>query len=166
LNRTATLVVDVPYIWNFHKLPSESRFHIVLHDVVSVEAMKFYPWPGETIMPDGLTWNEQQSIRTETYAKGYLSSSEWASFDEKLKSGGDYEFSNAYLSTMNAAKTKFIGEIGDSSTNDYVTVRITADRMSFLIDPNQPMTLDEFLALGKAYWDDFADRASKYNASS
>jgi hypothetical protein len=165
LARTITLVVEVPYLWNFHKMPPESRFHIVLHDVFTVESLAFQPWPGETVIPGGLSWNEQQAIRTEMHAKGFLSSSDWDAFCARIETASEYEFSHAYMSTLATGQIMFVAELADYGANDYTTMRITAGRINFLIDSNKEITLPEFLSLGKAYWDDFAARAPKQEAA-
>jgi hypothetical protein len=159
LDRTITLVVDVPYIWSFHNMPPESRFHIVLHDVLTVESLAFQPWPRQTVIPSGLSWNEQQTIWTEMQAKGFLSSSDWAAFCARIEIASEYEFSHAYLSTLAAGQIMFVAELANYAANDYTTMRITAGHINFLIDSNKEMILPEFLSLGKAYWDDFATRS-------
>ncbi len=42
LARTVTILVDVPYVWEFHQMPSESRFHLVLEGSPNgIEAFRF-----------------------------------------------------------------------------------------------------------------------------
>ena len=76
LARSIVLVVDVPYIWSFHSLPDTSRFHLVLQGVRAAEALKFVSWPGDLVMPEGLSWKESEEIRKGFFDKGRLESIE------------------------------------------------------------------------------------------
>jgi hypothetical protein len=157
LARTVTILVDVPYIWKFHQMPSESRFHLVMEGVRMIEAFQFAAWPGELVIPEGLSWEESQKLRHEHYKKGRLESIDWQILAQKLEHTEQYEISNAELTDSNAGTVMLKLQLTDYS-EDFPEIRITAEKFRTFINAECELTLEEFLALGEAYWKAFAER--------
>ena len=154
IERAVTLVVDVPYIWEFHKLSDDTRFRITLEGVRLVQALTYTPWPGDFILPPNLKWEDQETLRKQNYAKGRMESADWntasAKFDAK-----QYGISDANLLPSDDQMITIELDLTDYHS-DYLQVRLRAERVRFFVNPHRELSLQEFLALGEAYWEDFA----------
>ena len=60
LARTVTLRFDVGYVRDFHHLPADTRFVVLVKGVQSARSFRSVPWPGGCPIPQG-TPNTQQS---------------------------------------------------------------------------------------------------------
>lgn len=151
--RTVTLRFDVGYVRDFHQLPEETRFVIIVNGVQSVRSFRSVPWPGGCPIPPG-TPNEQQSIIIAEYHRKWREESQsWTEF-EKLNNDG-FEVSNA---TLGRGPDVVALQLGLSADDDYVTAYIRGEWATFHVGEKQ-VTLEEFIALGEAYWSAFAKRA-------
>ena len=164
LARTVTIVVDVPYIWEFHGLPNETRFRFVLEGVRLVEALEFAAWPGEFIIPTGLSWDESERLRRANFSKGRLESTDWQTLAVKLEYTEGYEISDSTLSAHTSGIITLQLDLMDYSNEEYPELRITAERLRIFINEERELSLEEFLALGEAYWKDFAERGARIRA--
>jgi hypothetical protein len=164
LARSVTIRVDVPYIWDFHSMPSESRFRLVLEGVRLVEALQFASWPGEFIIPEGISWDESEKLRREYFSKGRLESIDWQTVAVKLEHTEEHEISNA---TLNASTTDSVTlqlDLMDDTHEEYPELRIAAEKLRIFINEDRELSLEEFLALGEAYWTAFAERSASRQA--
>ena len=156
--RSLTFVFDVPYIWEFHKHPESSRFHLALGNVSKAVALDHSPWPRELKIPEGLSWEESQKLRWDHYAKGRSQSIDWLTTAKKLSTSNDYDISNAtYLEENNQVILKL--EITDHE-DEYSTLEITAETLATSLNGTRELSREEFLSLGNAYWDAFGKHAS------
>ena len=156
LARSVTLIVDVPYIWQFHALPDTSRFHVVVEHVRNTTALDFMPWPGRFEMPQSLTWDEQQVVHTKIYGQGRLQSTDWDVMAAKLQASEDYEITNASLALAQDASLVLRLHLMNSVTNDYPQIEITGGNVCFCLHPeNRELSLEQFIAMGGQYWEDF-----------
>jgi hypothetical protein len=158
LARTVTILVDVPYVWEFHQMPSESRFHLVLEGVRMIEAFRFAAWPGELVIAEGLSWDESQKLRHEHYEKGRLESIDWQVLAQELEHTEQYEISHATTTDSDTGTVILKLQLADFSENFFPEIRITAEKLRTFINAECELTLEEFLALGEAYWIAFAER--------
>src|ERR1700743_319333 len=72
LARTLTIVVDMPFHWEFHKLPADTRFEIVGESVRVAEVFGFEPWLGAGKPIQDTPWEEAEEQRRSDYDKGLL----------------------------------------------------------------------------------------------
>jgi hypothetical protein len=159
LARFVTILIDVPYIREFHQLPSETRFRLVLSGVREVQAFQFAPWPGEFALPEGLSWEESQKLRSDNYKKGRLESIDWNILAPKLERTNQYEISNASVMKSIAGSIILQLDLRDDA-REYPEIRIGAEKLTILTDPEREIPLEEFLSLGEAYWNAFAKQRS------
>jgi hypothetical protein len=159
LVRTVTLRFDVDYVRDFHHLPEGTQFVIIVNGVQSVRSLRSIPWPGGCPIPPG-TPNEQQSLIISEYQRKCREESQsWNDF-EQLTSNG-LTVLNATLGRGSDVVALQLGLIvgGD----DYVEAYIRGDGTTFHVG-EKLVTLEEFLALGEAYWNAFAERVENRRA--
>ncbi len=137
-------------------MSSDSRFRLILKGVHTVEAFKFTSWPGEFTLPLGLSWDESEKLRFACYKKGRLESVDWQALAKKLESTEDYKISNATITETGITKITLHLNLMDSRNHDYPEIRISADSLRIFISADQELNLNEFLALGETYWNNFA----------
>ena len=159
LSRVAMLSWDVPYLWTFHALPIESRFEFNLEEVREAQVLEFQPWPGATRLPVGPPWSEQEVIRRTYYEKAVYTSWDWHTFVQSV-STSDYECSNAHLTRDSKGKVRLSLDLSNSAANEYPTVCFAFTNMRVTLTPDRELTMEQFLAMGAAYWNDFAERSS------
>lgn len=91
--------------------------------------------------------------------KAVYTSSDWNTFSQSVCTS-DYECSNDYLSTDLKGKATLSLDLSNSDANYYPTVRFTFTNIRIMLTLGQEVTMDQFLAMGAAYWNDFAERAA------
>ena len=153
LVRTLTLRFEVGYVKNFHKLPEETRFVVIVSGVQSVRSFRGVQWPGGCSIPLGTPYELQQAIVAEYQSKWREESLSWADFERLITAG--LEVSSATLARRSDGVALRLGLLvgGDS----YVEVYVRGTEISFWIDERQ-ITPEEFVEIGEAYWAAFANR--------
>jgi len=153
LARTLTLLFDVGYVRDFHNLPDETRFGVILSGVQSVRALSGSPWPGPCSIPAGTPYEQQQKIVAEFQSKWREESMSWADFERLTKDG--LELSSAVLGQGTYGVALRLGLLvgGDS----YVDAFVRSERIAFSVGKRQ-LTAQEFVSLGEAYWEEFAQK--------
>ena len=151
LARTLTLRFDVGYVRNFHRLPEDARFEIIVDGVQSVRSSSSVPWPGECLIADGTPAEQQQIIVAEYQRKWREESLSWSDFERLIIKG--LEVSSATLGQASDGVVLRFGLLvgGDS----YVEAFIRGEGISFGI-ADRKLTPGEFVELGEAYWEMFA----------
>lgn len=151
--RTLTLRFKVDYVNEFHKLPEDTRFVIVISSVKSVRSFCWAPWPGEFSIPAGTPYEEQRSMVDEYQSKGREESLRWADFERMVQD--DLEVSHAVLAQRDdgVALRMELLICGDS----YVEAIVRGEKIRFSIE-HRELTPEEFVGLGDAYWEAFARR--------
>jgi hypothetical protein len=161
LDRSMTVVVDVPYLWSFHSLPDTARFRLILEGVSEVEALRFVAWPGDLVIPEGSSWEDSEAIRARYFEKGRLESVEWQDVAGRLLKTDEYEISQATITIRGHNATMLTLQLSNYDRNDYPKIRITAERVRFFLGSERELSRPEFLNLGEAYWRAFAERRPK-----
>jgi hypothetical protein len=155
--RTLTIVVDSPYHWEFHKLPSDTRFHIVGENVRVTETFDFEPWLGATEPTRDLPWKEAQEHRRQDYEKGRFISSDWNDFVAALETDENLEIMEAELITSQPLAVLKLGVCSYPNSN-YYTVKVHAERFRFQVGDCE-LSLEDFQNFGAKYWQAFAARS-------
>lgn len=157
MTRTLTLIVNSPYHWEFHKLPSETRFQIVGENVRITETLGFEPWPGATEPSREVGWHEAQEQRRQEGEKGRLISTDWKTFVAGFQTDEDHEILEAALKNDQPLSVLELGIYSYPNCNWY-TVKIHAERFRFYV-ANRELSLDSFREFGGGYWKAFAERS-------
>ena len=161
LARSMTMVVDVPFIWTFHGLPEGTRFHVQVEGIARVEALQFNPWPGVFTMPEGLSWEEQEELHKGVYDQGRMQSTDWESFTASFERVNCYYIMSASIRRALHAPVLFTLNLMSESPSEYPQIEITADNMRFWLSSAQrELSLEEFVAMARSYWDDFGKSAA------
>jgi hypothetical protein len=153
LARALTLRFDVGYVRDFHKFSEETRFVVAVGGVQSVRSFSGVPWPGGCSIPPGTPYEQQQAIVAEYQSKWREESLSWADF-ERLTTNG-LEVSSATLARRSDGVALQLGLLvgGDS----YVEAYVRGAEITFLVGERQ-ITPEEFVEMGEAYWEAFANR--------
>ena len=156
LARSVVLVIDVPYIWEFHAKPDTTRFHVLLEGVRNTTALDIALWPGNSEIKQDLPWDAKEAMHKQLYEFGRLQSMDWEATATRLNSAEDYDISAA---SVNRAERGFMLlklSLMNQVTHDYPQSQITADNIRFWVHPeSRELSLDDFTAMGRQYWDDF-----------
>ena len=153
LARTITLRFDVGYVRDFHRLPEETRFVIIVAGVQSVRAFHSVLWPGGCQIPPGTPRDQENIIIAEYQRKWREESLSWTDF-ERLNEN-DLEVADA---TLGRCPNVVAFHFGLLAEDHYVTVYIRGEGATFHVGEKQ-VTLEEFVEFGEAYWDAYAKRA-------
>ena len=151
--RTTTFEFDVPYIWNFHGLPEETRFVLYFDGVTSLRASRSMP-PAEGFIESAGESSESRNSRIREYhAKWRDESIAWSIWEAEFTRDTDYEVSNAQLA-VNPSTASFylIGYNGDSV---FTEMYVRAERLKLSLKDSIDLSLNEFLEMGGKYWDAF-----------
>ena len=154
LARTVTLRFDVGYVRDFHHLPEQTQFVIVVKGVRSVRSLRSVPWPGGCSIPQGMPNAQQEQLIAEYHRKWREESQSWADF-ERLTSDG-LEVSNATLGRGSDVVALQLGLL--VARDSYVEAYIRGEEITFYIGERH-VTPEEFVAAGEAYWDAFAKKS-------
>ena len=151
--RSLTLRFDVGHVRDFHNLPEDTRFVIVVGGVQSVRSFSSVPWPGGCSIPDGTPYEQQQAIVAEYQRKWREESLSWADFERLTEKG--LELSSAVLIQESKGVALRLGLLvgGDS----YVDAFIRGEEITFSTGQRQ-LTPQEFVGLGEVYWEAFANK--------
>jgi hypothetical protein len=149
--RTLTLHFDVGYVKEFHSLPEETRFVIIVSGVQSVRSANGVPWPGGCSIPPQTPYEQQQAIVSDYQRKWREESLSWSAFERLIDDG--LEVSSAILSQGSEGVALRLGVM--AGDNSYVDTFIRGEEITFLAGERQ-LTPQEFVDLGEAYWESFA----------
>ena len=151
--RTLLLRFDVGYVRDFHNLSEDTRFVIVVSEVQSVRSFCGVPWPGGCAIPAGTPYEQQQALVAAYQSKWREESLSWADFERLI--GNDLEVSSATLGQGSNGVALRLGLLvgGDS----YAEAFVRGEKITFSIGERQ-LTPQEFVELGEAYWEAFANK--------
>lgn len=153
--RTLSLRFDVGYVRDFHNLSVDTRFVIVVGGVQSVRSFSSVQWPGGCSIPAGTPAGQQQTLVAEYQSKWREESMSWADFERLTDSG--LELSSAVLTQGSESVALRLGLLvgGDS----YAEAFVRGEGITFSIGERQ-VTPQEFVELGEAYWEAFANKGA------
>ncbi len=155
--RTITLVVDVPFHWEHHKLSTETRFKIVGENVRVAEAFDFEPWLGAIEPAADAPWKEAHELRQRNREKGRLISADWNAFAADIQTNEDHVILDAKLRTNQPLA---IIELGIMDNSNYRTMMTHAESVRFYVGGRE-LELEEFLTFGNAYWKAWSENNAK-----
>jgi hypothetical protein len=153
LSRTVTMRLDVGYVREFHKLPADTRFVITIIGVQSARSLRYVPWPGEFSMPPGATHEQQSKLIADYHRKWREESQAWSDFERMTSE--QLEISNAILARAeNSVALQLDISVGHKS---YIQAFVRGEEIAFHVGDHL-LKLEEFVQLGEAYWEAFAQR--------
>lgn len=156
MGRTLTLRFDVPYIRSFHGLADDVVFAFHLEGVQSVRAMRSTVWPGDFPLPSAFDW-EQYQKKMSDYRKLWRQESEsWATFESLANSDEDAELTEGDVVSADGIVTLRLGV--QMGSGEWYEVFVRAEKLNLSRSDKGEATLNQFLSLGHAYWEAFANR--------
>lgn len=158
--RTVTLRFVVGYVSDFHHLSEQTRFVIVINGVRSVRSLKSVPWPGGCSIPQGMPSAQQDALITEYHRKWRQESQSWSDFETSVSDG--LEVSNAILGRSTDVVALQLGLL--MANGSYIEAYIRGENITFHIG-ERPVTPEEFVRFGEAYWEAFAGKRKGYSPS-
>ena len=165
MSRIATLTWDVPYLWSFHSLPRQTRFEMSLEGTTEMQVLDYQPWPGATSPLIGVSWKEQEVIRKADAQNAFYTSGDWRRFSDGIATA-EYEASNASIAHSVTGDVTLSLDLAGQVTSEYPTVQVNFKRLRIALSTGQELTLEQFLAMGAAYWNDFAERSAASRTTS
>jgi len=175
LARTVKIKFAEPFLNRFHKLPDGLTFVFLLEGVESVRASRFAVWPGEFPLPTDLDWEETERRCAENRRKWREESECWTKFksevnhlmlDDRPPRIGvvpNVELTDGEMIRGDGAALRLGIRINPTS-EDY-NVFLRAEQLSIWRSDQQRLSVDEFLALGCAYWEYIEKKANGVSTS-
>ena len=155
LARSVTFRFDVGYVRDFHHLPEEAQFVIVVTGVQSMRSLHSVPWPGGFSCPPETPNAQREQLIAEYHQKWREESQSWAEFEGLISEG--LEVSNATLGRGSNAVALQLGLL--VGRDDFVEAYIRGEGITFYIGERN-VAPEEFVAAGAAYWDAFAKKSN------
>jgi len=157
INRAVSLEFIVHHL---QEEPDDNlRFFLHLKNVQSVRANVTFRWPGEFIVPEGASRDEELRMGKEYQAKWREESIGWLSFEGSLSTDplliSDAEFarSNGMLAL------KISGSLDGERFNDlYCSIFLRGTSISASRSDGEPFTLEQFIEMGRRYWEKYSQR--------
>jgi hypothetical protein len=135
------------------------RFFLHLNNVQSVRANVSFRWPGEFVVSKGVSRDEESRLITEYQAKWREESIGWLSLEGSL-STDPLQISNADIARSNGkVALKLGGHLDGERFNDlYCWVFLRGASISASRSDGRPFTLEQFMEMGRRYWEEFSQR--------
>jgi hypothetical protein len=164
LLRTVRLEFDVRHLLDFHNLPEDLRFVLLLEGVKSARITQSVPWPGEFSVPKGVSREEEHKLIVDYQSKWREESFSWSEFETCLISGHTAVVLDA--ESVNGPDAGFALRLVLQVDGDtYTELFLRAERLTIANSEGEAMSLEEFLKLGESYWEAFAARGEARRAA-
>jgi hypothetical protein len=153
LNRTLILNLHVPYINDFHKFSDEMLFQFLFECVTSVRAVHFSIWPGKFTLPSNISRDQESKLIDEYQSKWREESMDWNDFEKEINSSQNKLWIKDANLGFNDKQLSFksYGHVEHKLYEFY----IRAESLKIFYKKEQVISFDDFLQLGREYWDDF-----------
>lgn len=159
LERSMDLTCEIEHLRAFYNFSEDFRFILRLQGVQSARVLHYTIWPGDFSLPAGLSAEEQSALVAQYQAKWREESAPWKDFESRLTKEYEqvFDISDAALapSEQGAFALKLSGHL---NYTDYHEVYLRAENLEITGNNERRFAFEEFLQLGKAYWDAFNAR--------
>lgn len=145
-----------------HLLPASSGeviFSLQLEKVSSARANVWVRWPGQFTVPKGVSREEESRLIAEYHAKWREESLSWSEFEIAL-AADSLMIAEAEFAQRNGEVALKIGGFLDSEkfNDQYCSIFLRGGSLTASRSDGQVFSFDQFLELGRQYWEAFADR--------
>ena len=157
INRKVDLEIRVHHLQE--EPDDDLRFFLHLNNVQSVRANVYFRWPGQFIVPKGVSREEESRMVEEYQAKWREESIGWLSFEGSL-STDPLQISDAEFARSNGKLAlKITGHLDGERFKDlYCSVFLSGNSLSASRSDGRPFTLEQFMEMGFRYWEEFSQR--------
>jgi hypothetical protein len=153
LKRTLILNLHIPYINDFYKFPNKMLFQFLFECVTSVRVVYFSIWPGKFTLPPNISREQESKLVDEYQSKWREESMDWNEFENEMNSSQN----KLWIEDANLAfndkqlSLKSYGHVDNTLYEFY----IRAECLKIIDKNEQIISINDFLQLGRGYWDDF-----------
>jgi hypothetical protein len=157
INRVVTFEFSVHHL---REEPDDDlRFFLHLNNVESVRANVYFRWPGEFVLSEGASREEESRLVKDYQAKFREESLGWLSFEGSL-STDPLQISDAGFCRSNGkVALKLSGHLDGERFNDlYCSVFMRGANLLASRSDGEPFTLEQFMEMGRRYWEEFGQR--------
>ena len=157
LERFVTLEIQVDHLIEDEENPI--CFLLKLEEVTSVRATAHFRWVGGFEEPENASLEERELLIKEYQAKWREESISWSEFEAALATD-PLQISNAsYVSTNNETTLRLGGFLNGERFDDiFFDIFLRGKRLSAARSDGKDFSLNEFIKLGKAYWESFENK--------
>jgi hypothetical protein len=159
LDRTITLHLESDHLLEFHSLPLDMQFLLLLEGVQSTRVVHVAGWPGEFSIPAGVSPEEQSRLIADYHSKCREESLSWTDLENALttecKQVMDIADATLATSSNNSVALRISGLL------NYTEVRelfLRAERLTLTRGDGQDLGIAGLLKMGEAYWAAFEQR--------
>lgn len=160
LERSMDLTCEIEHLRSFHNFGEDFRFILRLQGLQSARVLHYAIWPGDFSLPNGLSAEEQSALVAKYQAKWREESALWKDFESRLSKEYEqvFDISDAALapSEQGAVALKLSGYL---NYTEYHEVYLRSENLEIKGNNERRFEFEEFLQLGKAYWEAFNARA-------
>lgn len=155
VNRVVTLEFKVSHLTE--EPNAESRFFLLIHNVRSARANVYFRWPGEVVLPEGASREEQSRLIKEYQAKWREESIGWLVLEGAL-STDPLQIYVAELARRDDKVALNIGGQLDGARFDNIScsVFVRGDLITASRSDGEPFSLEQFREMGRRYWERFS----------
>lgn len=150
LERTAEVEVHVAHL--VEKIQPDLHFILRFERVSALRAVAREPWPGPTGVEPGQSPAEREAAIAAYGEKWRFVSMSWSELEA--------EFTRGFLDVSDASVAQGDGRVafrlGGMRDSDWRELFISAGSLTILRSDGDPFDLEALVALGDAYWEEFA----------
>jgi hypothetical protein len=159
LERTVTLHLESDHLLEFHKLPLDMQFLLRLDGVQSARVVRYSIWPGEFLVPAGVSREEESRLIAEYQSKWREESLSWSELESAVttecKQVIDITDATMAASADNSVALRISGLLNYAA---YHELFLRAERLTLSRGDGQDLGIAGLLKMGEAYWDAFERR--------
>lgn len=158
LDRNLTIRFRSFYISSFHSFAPDLEFVFQLAGVQSARALRWELWPGGCTLPEGISREEENRLVSEYRAKWREESISWPEVESRLRKEKDPpDVIDASIATAENETVALHFSV-QLASGEYYDLFIRAAQLTVSRNDAVPINLNGFIALGEAYWKDYASR--------
>ena len=157
LERFVILEFQVNHLIEDEENPTS--FLLTFEEVTSVRAIGHFRWVGEFKEPENASREEREALIKEYWAKWREESLSWSEFEATLATD-PFQISDASYVSMNNETTLRLGGFLDGEKFDdiYFDIFLRGKKLSAARSDGKNFSFNEFIKLGKAYWESFGNK--------
>jgi hypothetical protein len=155
LQRSLDLAIDVPHLHPNEEL-AKASFTFSFEGVQSVRVLRLTVWPGKFEFPSRKD-REHYDQRVQEFRRLWRQETEsWTAFEAAVNADPEAEIKDGDIVEQQGSVAVRLGV--QMVSGEWYESFVRAERLTIRNGDSTILTLDDFLALGRAYWERFAAR--------
>ena len=156
LNRSIQLTLDSIHLKVFSKETPDLLWILEITGIKILNALRHEPWPGPIPTCKGLPYEEQEAVSKDYRSKARSVSADWSEFEMRVSTGSFSVYNASIQRSETGVTLRLSGEISES--DEWFEVSLSGESISVARSDGGPMSFEDLLQLGSAYWEAFAAR--------